>query len=390
VDSLALPLEARLFGDVSQCELGDVASAILTELGRCGGSELRIYAAGPAADWDLGRWEFDRHLVRLAAASTKVALIVPEDVLDEMMWDEVAAIRARADAVGVNLHVGPRGGVKQGAGWLLAEVGGPTRSVRWAASERDAAVPGDLWGAIHATANGSSRCVRVVDEHALTALTAPPATSAQLEKPRPGTFVELMLKAQLDGDHQQVGAKFWSALCAGVPNLRARLDGAVKLARIAYEDRYVVSPLNAATVYRVVEHLATAAGGVAADTAVELRTTEASTRPGSMSRRIWDNWTNAAEQTGVLSDLLAGLGRSSVNVVRRQDASHFREMVLEWKDGHRFVIRLDHGLSFLECLGHVHHPFGTTSAKQAAAIKNFAFATRQRAGGAVPLYLQGP
>jgi DEAD/DEAH box helicase domain-containing protein len=390
VESLALPLEARLFGDGSQCELGDVTTAILAELGRCGASELRVYAAGPAADWDLGRWEFDRHLVRLAATSTKVTLVVPEDVLSEMTWDEVAALRARAEAVGVRLHVGPRDGTKQGAGWLFAEVGGPTRSVRWAVSERSAAVPNDLWAMATATADGSARCVRLVDEQALGVLTAPVATPAQLEKARPGTFVELKLKGQLDGDHQEAGAKFWRALRAALPNLASRLDGSVKLARVAYEDRYVVSPLSAATVYRVVEHLATVSGGIAADTAVELRTSEASTRPGALSRRVWDNWATSAEQTGVLSELLVGLGRPSVQVVRRQAASHFREMVLEWNDGHRFVVRLDHGLSFLECQGHALHPFGATSAKQSAAIKGLSCIGRQRAGTTVPLYAQGP
>jgi hypothetical protein len=229
-----------------------------------------------------------------------------------------------------------------------------------------------------------------VDERPLNTLTAPVATRAQLEKARPDTFREIKLKGQLDGDHRQVGAKFWRVLRAALPNLAARLDAPVKLARLAYEDRYIVSPLTAATVYRVVEHLLTAAGGIAPETVVELRPTEAFARGGAPSRRAWDDWETPAEQAGVLSELLVGIGRANVQVVRRQAASHFREMVLEWSDGQRFVIRLDHGLSFLECPGHVVHPFGATSVKQAPAIKGYAFLARQRAGAAVPLYAQGP
>jgi DEAD/DEAH box helicase domain-containing protein len=62
IDSLALPAGAQLFGDASLSELGDVTGSVLAELGRCGGGELRVYGAGVAADWDLARWSFDRHL----------------------------------------------------------------------------------------------------------------------------------------------------------------------------------------------------------------------------------------------------------------------------------------------------------------------------------------
>ncbi|HKO94905.1 MAG TPA: helicase-related protein, partial [Polyangiaceae bacterium] len=124
VDSLTLPAPARLLGDSSTVEMGDVLASVLAHFGRCGGRDLRIYAAGLAADWDLAHWPLDTHLVRLAAIGVNVVLIVPESVLADMMWDEAAALRARMVAAGIKVHVGPKAGVRQGSGWLLAEVGG--------------------------------------------------------------------------------------------------------------------------------------------------------------------------------------------------------------------------------------------------------------------------
>ena len=83
-------------------------------------------------------------------------------------------------------------------------------------------------------------------------------------------------------------------------------------------------------------------------------------------------------------------GRADVRVVRRHDATHFRQLVLEWADGRRLLVRLDHGLSFLRAVGHVQHRFGDTPAKQVAAIRKLSFLAKQGTGSVVPLYVQGP
>jgi hypothetical protein len=394
LDALEMPLAARLFGNDSRPELREVAGSILVELGRCGAGELRVYAGGSAADWDLGSWSMDRHMVRLAATGVKVVLVLPQDVLASMEWDEAAALRARMEAARIELAVAPPGGLRCGAGWLLAEVGGEERSVRWAVTDDRLVLPGDEWGESLAASEPAARVVRVTDHRALTALELRRPRVDEIEKARPGLFVEIALRGDLDGDLGQVGLKFWTRVGKAVPGLLERLSGNSPLEELTYEDRFIVSPLNAAVVHRILSELTRHPGGMVAGTAVTVRTTSSvqgqpdrQTRQGS---QLHSDWLVASDQAAVLDAVFVGLGAPNVSVVPRRGSPHFREMRLRWADGRALVVRLDHGLSFLRTQGYSPWRFADAPERQASTLRTIAGLVRQDAGSVVPMYVSGP
>ena len=285
LDALRLPVAAQLFGNDTRLELNDVLGSVLVELGRCGASQLRVFAGGLRG---LGHGDLATRpaiCVQIAASGVKVVLVVPEDVLTDMEWDETAALRARMNAASIELAVAPPGGVRCGTGWMLVELGGASQSVRWAVTDERLIVPGDGWGESAATEEPTARCVRVGPEAALGDLRLRAPRRDELEKPRPGVFREVVFRRDLDGDLAQVGRKFWTALAKEDPGLSARLSGSTPLDEVTYEDRFVVSPLNAAVAFRVLSELTTRPGGVVGTTAVTIRTTSAIAYPQGSQQR---------------------------------------------------------------------------------------------------------
>jgi hypothetical protein len=393
LNALELPPSSRLFGDASRIELNDVLSSVLVELGRCGATELRVYTGGTAGDWDLVCWPIDRHMIRVAASGVKVVLVLPEDVLSNMEWDEAAALRARMDAARIELAVAPSGAARCRTGWLLVEVGGSARSVRWAVTDERLVVPGEGWGDSRATTEPDVRCVRVTQEFALPRLTSRAPRADELEKARPGLFREVALRGDLDGDLAQVARKFWGALAKEAPAISERLSGDTPLDELAYEDRFVVSPLHAAVVYRILSELTRYPGGVVTATAVTVRTTSSvqnRDRPPQQGSQLHSDWLDATDQASVLDKVFHGLGSSRVTVVPRRGSPHFREMRLRWKDGRKLVVRLDHGLSFLRTQGYTPWRFSDPAERQASALRTVTGLVRQEAGTVVPVYVSGP
>jgi hypothetical protein len=310
-----------------------------------------------------------------------------------MEWDETAALRARMDAAGMELAVAPAGGVACGAGWLLAEVGGPTRSVRWAVTDQSLLVPGPAWGDSLAAEVGVARCVRTTEDAPLSELTLRKPRAAELEKPRPGVYQEVVFRGQLDGDVAQVARKFWSVLEAATPGLAERVSGDVPLESVTYEDRFVVSPLNATVAHRVLSALTRHPGGIVRTTKVAVRTTSSPSTQATAPRQgtqLHADWVDATEQAAVLESLFVDVGASTVTVHPRRGSPHFRQLVLRWIDGRTLIVRLDRGLSFLRPQAYMPWRFGDPAPRQAAALGSLSCLVRQEMGTVVPIYVSGP
>lgn len=386
VTSLETPAALRVLGPATMVELGELRSRVLEEVTRAAATVVRIHTGGPASEWDLGSWELDRHLVRLAASGVLVVLVVPEDVLREMEWDELAALEARIVAANVRIEVAPVGGVRCGDAFLLAEVGGAPRSVRWAATHAEMLVPGDGWGAPDASRQAHCLRAATAEPLATTALRTP-ATN-ELRRAPPGTFREIVIKKELDGPLASIGTRFWGLLSAKDADLRARLARPEKLVSVEYGDRYIRSPLNAAVVLRVLASLAAEPGGIGPATDVTVRTSRS--RVEMQKNWIDCDWLREAVHHDVLSRALASLGRTRVEVSDQRNVAHFRELVLRWADGRRCIVRLDSGLTFLLAPRGTSWRFGDAPAVQATALQRLDLPVASRDPSGIPFYFQPP
>jgi hypothetical protein len=385
LDAADLPAARRVFGEETRAESREISSALVTEVGRAGAKEVRLYTAGPAADWLLSEWALDRLVLRLASSGILVTLVVPQDVLDDMAWDEIAGLKARTAAVGVAIAAGPRGGVRIGNAWMLAEVGSEARSVRWAVASQDRLIPSGSWG-IPAADDGP--CVALISESPLSPLGLRLAAPSELEKQRPGTYREFGFERQLNGPFADIGKAFWKALADAFPEISHRLDGEIPLREVRYADRYVRSPLNAGIVYVVIDHLKELSGGLVASTQVEIVTTEASAE--YQKRPVHSDWSSPDDQRKVLEQLFSSFERSVIRVVERGEMEHFRELVLEWADGKRCAIRLDSGLTFLKTCSRYEWNFRASPETQARELRRLRVLVAQEGSTTVPVYIAGP
>jgi DEAD/DEAH box helicase domain-containing protein len=136
---------------------------------------------------------------------------------------------------------------------------------------------------------------------------------------------------------------------------------------VQYSDRYIVSPLTAKVLSAVVGHLK-ASGAIEPETRVEIRT--AAGQSDRYPARLFDTWQSDATQKAVLQSLLEAVSGATVTVSiqSKRDVDHQREMRLEFTDGSTACLRLDHGLSFMECVGGCRFDFNAAPQAQARAI----------------------
>ena len=360
-----LPAAQQVFGPETRLEVEPLRLALERALERSGVERVRVHLAGPAKDWDLGAWGLWPVLMRLAARGVALTVVLPEAALAGLYWDETNPFAARLQAFGAEVRVAPGAACEVGAGLLALELEAAKAHTRWAlvADDRAPLLPGPEWGA---TAGGVVRANGAGPLPALPGLRAP--KPGELVKPEPDQLSQLVVKTQLDGPIEQVGARLWSLLRKAEPTLAVRLDKGPGLSRVEYRDRYVCSPLTARLVFELLRGLQGAPGGLTSTTEVALVASEP-----AYPKPPWSwvhDWDSGPKVRDVLTELLKPLGgKLKVDVVPRYQAEHARKLKLVWPDA-VLDVHFDQGLGFLRVKGKAPgHAFHEPAANQAASIR---------------------
>jgi DEAD/DEAH box helicase domain-containing protein len=370
-DALELANDLRFFGDASRVEPRPLGESVNIELQRSGATVLRLYLGGDAADWGIADWPFWPSVKRWSAAGGTVEVFVPAGLLDNLTWDKFHAARNALLGLPAMIYE-TTSPARVGDGWLLCEVGRSDQVTRWAATSSDLHAPGLYWG----LPDDDERIIRA-DMSQGSPGSAPDGQRRGddlWDRPVPGAFREVQLK--LDGPSGTLGARFWALLTETSPRLASWLTSGKVLKTLWYSDRYVVSPLTAKVLGAVVAHLRTG-GVVQPETVVTIHTAAGHT--DRYPARLFDTWQSEATQKAVLQRVVdAASGASAtVNVLPKRSVDHQREMRLEFVDGATACIRLDHGLSFLECSS-CRFDFSATPDVQARSIQSIDLLLRAR------------
>jgi hypothetical protein len=136
---------------------------------------------------------------------------------------------------------------------------------------------------------------------------------------------------------------------------------------VEYTDRYVRTPVAARSLFELIRTLGTFPGGVKASTSLHVMTSSVVVLEGGRGRALgpyrrrdslWHDWADPDHQRAVLLGLLKTVCVPQVDIRSERATPHHRELVLNWRDGGRLAVRLDHGLSFF----HVRRERGTLTA----------------------------
>jgi replicative superfamily II helicase len=365
--ALEVPEKFRCFGKDTAYEPHTAVEAILTELQQPGVRELRIFTHGDPKSWDLDDWPLYRHIAKVAVdqAGTQVSILVPSSVRKHMPWTTLHALASRCEATGMTLIETPDDCVRQGAGYLCAEVSNNADCIRFATFDPKVLQAGFAWG----LGTAESILVRSKQSKDTSSVACNRITLATVDSERPNLCSVFLALKHLDGLISDIGTKFWSRLFDVAPWLSewAR-SGAPD--SIQYSDRYLVSPLSARILYEILQSLQTVAPAGASKPRISVTAMKSDEKfPGAA---IHQNWSNERVQESVLKRLLAPLARTNptISLLRRDDIPHARMMRLEWSGSKIAEITLDQGVGFTRTTTSVRHDFQAKPELQVEELKN--------------------
>ena len=365
LSGLRLPSELCYFGNDSRLEFDELQMALFRELQRADIDELRVYLGGAPDAWDVLGWPLRQTLLKLAGEGRRIVLFVSEGCLHSLeaaVANPLASL-AEAGSILVRVYADLE---KLDVATLIAEVGGPQRSVRWACTSVDSLGPSENWG----RANPKDRCVRVVIKQPLSPPIGKVVESASIRRVPPGTFREVVIRDQLNGPIEGLGTRFWQMVMTSVPHLKERIDKKSALVAVEYRDRYLSSPMNILLLTKIVEGLVARCG----KQQLIIETVDAVKSSYRLPDLLHHDWQQRDQRNRIFKLLMA---KASVSIEIRElpqnKSQHARDLTLRWADGARWTIRLDHGLGFLRSRRALGFDFEATAETQAERLSSLSF-----------------
>jgi hypothetical protein len=185
----------------------------------------------------------------------------------------------------------------------------------------------------------------------------------------------------MDGPINQLGTRFWKLVTAQVPQLKERLDKKVPIASVHFRDRYLSSPMNVRLLYEVLKGLTAFYGHFAVDTPVTLETVDTVKQSYKWPDMLHMDWQQRDQRNAVIQSLLKGIGETiTLRGLPQRQTQHARDLSITWKDGARWTIRLDHGLTFLRSATMMSFEFGDTSQEQMTKLNGLQFNVKNSLG----------
>jgi DEAD/DEAH box helicase domain-containing protein len=335
---------------------------------------------GEVEAWDPGEWSLRRWLLKWGASNRKLRIFAPGTVLQSLGDEERSDLATIGEADEMELCIEASSSRPEPPG-LIAEVSGPSRSVRWAVTNRLAKAPNALWGAT----GSEDRIVRIAASQPLVEPAGPLVSFATVRKPPAGSLTELRILHELDGSSKDLGRQFWRLLNTKVPELGRRLAAKRPLAQIEYEDRYLRSPLHVKILFEILSAALT--DGKAPRVAIRTESPRSSYYARD-PQYIADDWQSPSDRRAVCEALLRTLaGNVHFQEMPKSDLKHQRELRLAWNDGPRWTVRLDEGVGWLKPSRWTEFAFHANANAQAETLRSLTLNLETRNNSGTVFYL---
>ncbi len=368
-ERLQIPDEIRVFGPDTQLLSSRIPDWIETR-GRSGElSAVTIYFHGEPSDWELDAWDFANKLGNLRRRGVVVNLAIEGNTLTSSLLglpQQLGLHRLSADATLVYVRSLPRAG----RAFISAIISGASGQVAIAAFDQKDVIPGPIWGAGSECPLVQGPPGKLPDEKEFS--------SDRLIFLSSGNATVIRLSDRLNGWVSAFGKKFWKALADEVPLTVAAMERH-GVTRIAYTDRYLLTPLAIRLLFEVVRN----APG-AKNPEISLLTARLTTNknPGWSVYHTFDS--DVSRQ-----DLLQGLfPQAAVDIQSKGELPHDRSLKLGLGDGRQVVITLDQGFGAWRAAGRQRYDFNAPVERQARALISSRFRVRVESGRKAPVVVE--
>jgi DEAD/DEAH box helicase domain-containing protein len=191
-----------------------------------------------------------------------------------------------------------------------------------------------------------------------------------LRHPPADLLHELAITTELNGPSNSFGSRAWTLISQRVPELAHRLSDKAPLVEIAYNDRYLRSPLMLLLLRDWLENLS----GRQPDTRIIIATATLEARDTGEPRLLHHDWRDGDDRRAVFEALLNTLGTVTFSEVATHHLPHARELRLCWIDGACWRMRLDQGLGYWRIIPGVRaaYLFDSAPEQQASRLENHA------------------
>lgn len=180
----------------------------------------------------------------------------------------------------------------------------------------------------------------------------------------------MVIRDQLNGPIEGLGARFWQMVMTSVPHLKERIEKKSALVSVEYRDRYLSSPMNILLLTKIVEGLVVHCG----KQQLIIETVDAVKMSYRLPDLLHHDWQQRDHRNRIFKHLMTKANVSTeIRELPQNKSQHARDLTLRWADGARWTIRLDHGLGFLRSRRTVGFDFEATAETQAERLFSLSF-----------------
>jgi len=375
---LDLPPDLQIFGDATRF-IGSALAEWL-ERRRLAGNlqEVYVFLRGAPQQWELPEWRFAEILSKLAGDNIAVKLILAKEQWQSgalSLADRLSLYKLSDKAQLMLTETMPQ---QRGCPIaLIAKIG--ASYIAAAAMDSANIIPNGEWGIAAAKP--------MVEGEIAEPAGLQPLLPAQLVDFPAANICLIRLDKALNGSAAEFGQKFWREIAAQ-KTVRPFLEQLrqQKIAKICYQDRYLLTPLHFSLLYAVIA----AIPGVGAGAAKNIEIITAQKQPDSagfdrMGSAVFHAFTDDKKREEVLQKLFP---KAEIIIRPKQQMPHSRNLTLFFADGQYLEMTLDQGFGAWRAAGYAPYDFSRGIEAQVKNIKSAAYAVELGEQGAMPMIME--